>query len=98
MGESSEVTGSPAEPETAEARNRALGLLADCSTRIIYAQESGEARKTGEAIGLSETEIAQLPTLERGEGLWRLGERAFMVRHLCTPCEVALFDTNARMR
>ena len=32
-----------------------------------------------------------------GEGLWRIGERSFMVRHLCTPGELALFDTNARM-
>src|SRR5438445_7503735 len=35
-----------------EARNLALGLLADCSTKIIYAQEAGEAVKTGAAIGL----------------------------------------------
>jgi hypothetical protein len=80
------------------ARNTALGLLADCSTRVIYAQESGEAAKTGAEIGLSETEIAQLPQLERGEGLWRVGERAFMVRHRCTPGELQLFNTDARMR
>jgi type IV secretory pathway VirB4 component len=79
------------------ARNLALGLLADCSTRIIYAQERGEAEKTGGAIGLSQTEICQLPELDRGEGLWRIGERAFVVRHTCTPAELALFDTNARM-
>jgi hypothetical protein len=80
------------------ARNLALGLLADCSTRIVYAQERGEAEKTGGAIGLSQTEIAQLPDLDRGEGLWRIGERAFVVRHLCTPGELELFDTNARMK
>lgn len=79
------------------ARNLALGLLADCSTRIIYAQERGEAEKTGGAIGLSRTEIDQLPDLDRGEGLWRIGERAFVVRHDCTPGELELFDTNARM-
>jgi hypothetical protein len=79
------------------ARNTALGLLADCSTRVIYAQESGEADKTGAAIGLSETEIAQLPQLERGEGLWRVGERAFMVRHRLSPAELELFNTDARM-
>jgi hypothetical protein len=78
-------------------RNLALGLLADCSTRIIYAQERGEAEKTGGAIGLSRTEIDQLPDLDRGEGLWRIGERAFVVRHDCTPGELELFDTNARM-
>jgi len=80
-----------------EARALALGLLADCSTKIIYAQESGEATKTGATLGLSSTEIAQLPELVRGEGLWRLGERAFVVRHILTPGELACFDTNARM-
>ncbi len=80
-----------------EARGLALGLLADCSTKIIYAQESGEATKTGTSLGLSSTEVAQLPDLVRGEGLWRLGERAFVVRHVMTPGELACFDTNQRM-
>jgi len=80
-----------------EARGLALGLLADCSTKIIYAQESGEATKTGSSLGLSTTEVAQLPDLERGEGLWRLGERAFVVCHVLTPTELACFDTNQRM-
>jgi len=80
-----------------EARNLALGLLADCSTKIIYAQEAGEATKTGGVLGLSSTEMSQLPDLGLGEGLWRIGERSFMVRHLCTAAEMALFDTNARM-
>jgi hypothetical protein len=80
-----------------EARGLALGLLADCSTKIIYAQESGEATKTGISLGLSSTEVAQLPDLLRGEGLWRLGERAFVVTHVMTPGELACFDTNQRM-
>lgn len=78
-------------------RNLAQGLLADCSTRIIYAQERGEAAKTGATIGLSSTEIAQLPDLERGEGLWRVDDRSFVVRHTCTPDELALFNTDSRM-
>ena len=80
-----------------EARALALGLLADCSTKIVYAQESGEATKTGATLGLSSTEVAQLPELVRGEGLWRLGERAFVVRHIMTTGELACFDTNQRM-
>ncbi len=80
-----------------QARNTALGLLADCSTKIIYAQESGEAEKTGAAIGLTAAEIAQLPTLDQGEGLWKVRDRAFLVRHARTPHEANLFDTNARM-
>ena len=80
-----------------QARNLALGLLADCSTKILYAQESGEDRRTGTALGLSSTEVLQLSGLTRGEGLWRIGERSFVVRHICTPGELALFDTNQRM-
>ena len=80
-----------------QARNLALGLLADCSTKILYAQESGEDQRTGAALGLSSTEIDQLSGLTRGEGLWRIGERSFVVRHICTPGELALFDTNQRM-
>lgn len=79
------------------ARNLALGLLADCSTKIVYAQESGEAEKTAAALGLSSTQAKELPQLVQGEGLWRIKERAFVVRHLCTDGELDLFDTNARM-
>jgi type IV secretory pathway VirB4 component len=77
-----------------EARNLDMGLLADCSTKIIYAQETDEAKRTGRVLGLSSTEIAQLPELDRGEGLWRIGERSFMVRHTCTLNELVLFDTD----
>ena len=79
------------------ARALALGLLADCSTKIIYQQESSEAPRTAEVLGLSVTERNELPDLQRGEGLWRVGQRAFVVRHLVTDGELQLFDTNSRM-
>lgn len=80
-----------------QARNMALGLLGDCSTKIVYAQESGESQKTAVTLGLSSTEAGELPLLAQGEGLWRVKERAFVVRHICTPAELELFDTNSRM-
>jgi hypothetical protein len=80
-----------------QARNLAQGLLADCSTKIIYAQEHAEAARTGQVLGLSTTEVAQLPGLEQGEGLWRVGHHPFMVHHTCTAAELACFDTDARM-
>lgn len=80
-----------------ESRALALGLLADCSTKVIYQQETSEAPKTAAVLGLSITEQKELPMLQRGEGLWRIGERAFVVRHLCTSEELELFDTNRRM-
>src|SRR5439155_26009692 len=52
-----------------EARALALGLLAVCSTKIIYQQETSEAPKTASVLGLSITEQKELPALQRGEGL-----------------------------
>jgi nucleotide-binding universal stress UspA family protein len=83
--------------DNSQARNLALGLLADCSTKIIYAQEPGEAARTGAALGLTSAEVAQLADLEQGEGLWRVGQRSYMARHTCTDAELALFDTSQRM-
>ena len=51
-----------------EARNLALGLLADCSTKIVYAQEAGEASKTGGVLGLSSTEMQPTPRVGHGRG------------------------------
>jgi hypothetical protein len=74
-----------------------LGLLADCSTKIIYQQESSEAPHTAEVLGLPVIEFHELPDLQRGEWLWRVGQYAFAVRHLVTDGELKLFDTNSRM-
>ena len=83
--------------EKSEARALALGLLADCSVKVIYAQERGEATQTGRRLGLSDVEIEELPGLGRGQGLWRVGERSFLVNHRLTEGELAMFDTNQRM-
>jgi len=80
-----------------EARALALGLLADCSTRVIYQQETSEAPRTASVLGLSITEQRELPSLQRGEGLWRIGARTFVVRHICTPGELSVFSTDSRM-
>jgi hypothetical protein len=82
---------------SSEARALALGLLADCSTKVIYQQETSEAPRTASALGLSIIEQRELPTLQRGEGLWRVGTRSFTARHLCTANELALFSTDQRM-
>ena len=80
-----------------EARALARGLLGDCSTKIIYQQETSETGQTAALLGLSQAERAQLPDLQQGEGLWRVGNRAFVVRHIATAGELAIFDTNTRM-
>jgi hypothetical protein len=80
-----------------EARGLAQGLLGDTATRILYNEPFEEAQAAGKVLGLTAVEIEQLPELARGEGLWRVNERAFVVRHICTPDELTLFDTDARM-
>jgi len=80
-----------------QARNLARGLLADCATKIIYQQEVAESAHAAELLGLTSAEQSQLPDLHRGEGLWRVGQRAFVVRHLTTPGELDVFGTDARM-
>ncbi len=80
-----------------QARALAQGLLADCSTKIVYQQEVSETAHTATKLGLTTAEQDQLPDLQRGEGLWRVGQQAFIVRHVATPAETQLFDTSARM-
>jgi type IV secretory pathway VirB4 component len=75
----------------------AEGLLADAETRVIYAQPPDQLAWTRELLGLTETEIELLPTLRRGEALWRVGQRSFLVQHRLSSVEARLVDTDARM-
>ena len=75
----------------------AEGLLADTETRVIYAQPTDELERTRELLGLTETEVELLPTLRRGEALWKVGQRSFLVYHRLSSFETRLVDTDARM-
>jgi type IV secretory pathway VirB4 component len=78
-----------------EARALAAGLLADCSTRIVYRQESDQLTATEGALGLTDTERALLPSLPRGCGLWKLPRSSHVVHHRLHAEELALYDTDA---
>ncbi len=80
-----------------EARGLAQGLLGDTATRILYNEPFDEAHAAGKLLGLTSVEVAQLPELAQGEGLWRVNERAFVVRHICASGELELFNTDGRM-
>jgi type IV secretory pathway VirB4 component len=75
----------------------AEGLLADAETRVIYAQPTDQLAWTRELLGLTETEVELLPTLRRGEALWKVGQRSFLVHHRLSSFEARLVDTDARM-
>jgi hypothetical protein len=76
----------------------AKGLLEDSETRVIYRQSPGEVEAARELLGLTQTEVDQIPTLERGEALWRVGRRSFIVQHRLDPMvEREIVDTDANM-
>ena len=81
-----------------EAVALARGLLADCSTRIVYAQESDQLAGTTAALGLTDVEAGLLPGLPVGRGLWKVGRRSFVVDHVLSAAERELIDTDGRMR
>lgn len=81
-----------------ETRALADGLLADCSTRVIYRQEADQLTAAAAALGLTEPERDLLPLLSRGTGLWKLPGRSHVVQHVPLPVEEPLVDTDAAMR
>ena len=81
-----------------EVRALAEGLLADCSTRVIYRQESDQLAGAARSLGLTSTERELLPALPRGTGLWKVANSSYLVRHDLHPDESLVFDTDASMR
>ncbi|MDP9436292.1 MAG: hypothetical protein M3P93_14345 [Actinomycetota bacterium] len=75
----------------------AEGLLSDASTTIIYHQHAKEAAVTAELAGLSSTEAQLIKGLHRGEALWRVGSRSFLVQHVMSELERVLVATDAAM-
>ncbi|MFF5491342.1 VirB4 family type IV secretion system protein [Streptomyces virginiae] len=80
-----------------QGRALAEGLLADCSTRIVYRQETDQVHAAAALLGLTTVETEAISHLNRGRGLWKVAGRSFIVQHLLHPAEQALFDTDSRM-
>ncbi len=83
--------------EGSEQVNLAEGLLADSETRVVYAQSPGEVLRTGELLGLTETEAELVTQLRRGMALWKVGQRSFLVEHRLASGEQWLTDTDQAM-
>ena len=75
----------------------AQGLLSDSETRVVYAQSPGELEAAAELLSLSTTEAELLPQLRRGIGLWKVGQRSFLVQHRLSATERMIVDTDAAM-
>jgi len=82
-----------------EVRELALGLLADCSTRIIYNQADDQVPITRSTLNLTDIEAALLPRLPQATALWKVAQRSFLVDHtvLRDGYEWDLIQTDSRM-
>lgn len=83
--------------EGSAVQKQALGLIADCDTRISYAQNPAEIPLTAQILGWNERQALMVQKLRRGEGLWQIGpDRMAMVRNECTPYEESIFRTDTK--
>lgn len=81
--------------EGSAAYRQALGLLADCDTRISYAQHEGELDTSAAFLGWNDTLRDMVKSLDIGTGLWQIGEqRIAKVKNVITPAMRALFQTD----
>ncbi|WP_449371747.1 hypothetical protein [Arthrobacter psychrolactophilus] len=78
-------------------RQKALGLLTEADTRIIYRQKHDSMSLTKDALGLTEAECGQVEELPKGVGLWKVGNRSFIVANEVTSDELRVFSTDHRM-
>jgi type IV secretory pathway VirB4 component len=75
----------------------AQGLITDCATRIIYRQPAGDIPSAIDLLGLSDREAQIVTQLGKGQALWQVGERSFIVQHQRSRTERALTDTDQGM-
>ena len=82
-----------------DVRELALGLLADCSTRIIYNQADDQVPITRSTLNLTDVEGDLLPRLPQATALWKVAQRSFLVDHtvLRDGYEWDLIQTDSRM-
>jgi hypothetical protein len=82
-----------------DVRELALGLLADCSTRIIYNQADDQVPITRSTLNLTDIEGELLPRLPQATALWKVAQRSFLVDHtvLRDGYEWDLIQTDSRM-
>lgn len=80
-----------------EAHSLARGLLSDTETRVVYGQPHSEVELAKEMLGLNASEADLLPQLGRGQALWKVGMRSFLVEHILGQQEKLIVDTDARM-
>ena len=81
-----------------ETRNLATGLLEDTGIKIAYRQGEAALPVTGALMSLSDVQEDLLRFLKQGVGLWKIGERTAVVKHILSSVERPLVNTDSRMK
>lgn len=81
-----------------ETRNLATGLLEDTGIKIAYRQGEAALPITGALMSLSDVQEDLLKFLKQGVGLWKVGERTAVVKHILSSVERPLVNTDSRMK
>jgi hypothetical protein len=75
----------------------AEGLIADADTKVVLAQPPDQVEGLRNFLWFTATEAELVPTLRRGEALWQVGRRSFLVQHRLSAFEQEIVNTDARM-
>jgi hypothetical protein len=75
----------------------ARGLIEDCGVRVSYRQATGSLEQAREFLGTSDVETDLLRYLRQGVGLWKIGNRSFVVKHQLSRYEAPMVHTDSRM-
>lgn len=74
-----------------------MGLLADTQTRVVFRQSASQIAEAKTLLGLSDVAAGLLPQLPRGAALWKVGDLDALVRHVVSPAEAAICNTDAQL-
>jgi len=75
----------------------ARGLMSDCAVRVVYRQAAAEIPNAQALLGLSDRECEIVAQLGKGQALWQVGDRSFVVQHHRSRIERGLTNTDAGM-
>jgi len=75
----------------------ARGLMSDCAVRVVYRQATAEIPNAQALLGLSDREGEIVSQLGKGQALWQVGERSFVVQHHRSRIERGLTNTDEGM-
>jgi hypothetical protein len=71
-------------------------LLSDSQTRVVYQQASNELRGLRDPLQLTDTEVSAVDSLAPGTGLWKVGQRSFVVQHAISRPSAGSFTPSRR--